>query len=132
MQLNRRSPLGWGFKRPISPRGPAPDAEFERFWMAWEDNNEKINLAEDLDGVIDHDAGTIDMWYPSGSDISAVVFRWDVPSYGGDDYPVTVGGVVMESGVDSFDFTAENPRTFIVMQEPGTTNFKEYVVTMWN
>ena len=112
--------------------GDPPDAEFERFWMDVGDNSDNINLADDQDGVIDHDAGTISMWYPSGSDISEVIFRWDVPSYGGDDYVVTEGGVVATSGVTKFDFTATNPRTFIVMQEPGTTNFKEYVVTMWN
>ena len=100
--------------------------------MAHADNWENINLAEDQDGVIDNDTGTINVWYPGGSDLSAVVFRWDVPEYDGDDYIITHGGVVVTSGVTTFDFGTTNPRTFIVMQEPGTTNFKEYVITMYN
>lgn len=130
--VNMRSALSYGFKIPFSLLDLAPDAIIERFWLAHEDNWENINLAEDQDGVIDDDAGTINVFYPSGSDLSAVIFRWDVPSYSGDEYIVTEGGVVATSGVTTFDFATTNPRTFIVMQEAGTTNFKEYVVTMHN
>jgi len=134
MNVNTRNALNWGFKKPkglFVPRVPA-DAEFARFWMDVDDNQPNINLAADEDGVIDHGAGTISMWYPGGSTLTEVIFRWDVPAHFGTIYVVTVGGVVKTSGSSKFNFATTNPQTFIVMQKAGTSNFKEYVVTMWN
>ena len=131
--LNVRNSLGWGLRKPgiIIPR-IAADAEISRFWMNVEDNSPNINLAADEEGVIDHGAGTITVWYPMGSDLSEVIFRWEVPSHYGVPYIITVGGVLRYNGQSKFNFGTTNPQTFIVGQKPGTTNFKEYVVTMVN
>ena len=86
------------------------------------DDDNGMNLAEDIDGVVDNDNYTITLNVPNGTDVTVLVPAFTVSS----ESTVYLGSDEVVSGVTDIDFT--EPVELTVVSENGLTN--TYTVTV--